>query len=359
MEPKNRIVQQAVIVQQEDMDLNKGTTRLSLFNEDGSPMTVSGSLSIVIVLTGDEDRPNSQFVFWIGGNTRPTNMGVSDIWFAAGAPTDTTAPTVPSNLFAGSITSTSFILTWNSSTDNVAVDHYEVRLNNGTPFTATSPKSITGLTANTLYNVEVRSIDAASNVSTWSTILPVTTSAAAPLESVFGASPLGTVTMYADGGGSLKVANYFYATRPLVVRGCRLWNPPEADSTYLNKDVTLTAYAIDWAGSPLSSFPTNVIESKVLTDTRVAGQWTEVLFDNPINLLAVSSASSGTDSIAIGYQFAGGNDYLFYNVPGTGPIVSTTESTVYFAEFSFPRGAASVGGGGGTWYGVDILFEGV
>lgn len=359
MEPKNRVVQQAVVVQQESLDINRGTTRLSLFNEDGSPMVFSGSLSIVVVLTGDEDRPDAPVVFWIGGTTKPIHMGLSDVWFATGIPVDTTAPSVPTSLFAGTITSTSFVLSWTSSTDNVSVDHYEVRLNNGTPFTATSPKSITGLTANTLYNVEVRAVDSAANISEWSSILPVTTSVASPLESVFGASPLGTVEMFADGGGSLTVVNYFYATRPLVVRGCRLWNPPEADSTYLNKDVTLTAYAIDWVGSTLTNFPTNVIESKVLTDTRVAGQWTEVLFDNPINLLAVSSAASGTDSIAIGYQFAGGNDYIFYSVPGSTPVVSTTESTVYLAEASFPRAAASVGTSGGAWYGVDILFEGV
>ena len=95
----------------------------------------------------------------------------------AAAP-DTDAPTVPGNLAASAITATTLALTWDASTDNVAVTEYEVqqRLASGvngdyvTIATVPAPTvtlAVTGLTGNTEYRFRVRARDLAGNTSAW------------------------------------------------------------------------------------------------------------------------------------------------------------------------------------------------
>ncbi len=94
-------------------------------------------------------------------------------------PADTQAPSVPSNLSSASVTSSSFTVNWNASTDNVGVTGYKVYLNNTLNQTVTTTSAaFSGLSASTSYNVSVLAYDAANNESTQSTALPVTTSAA-------------------------------------------------------------------------------------------------------------------------------------------------------------------------------------
>src|SRR3989454_927206 len=96
---------------------------------------------------------------------------------------DTTAPTVPANLQASTVSATQIHLSWSASTDNVGVTGYRVYRCQGssctnfvriaTP-TATSFND-TGLAANTTYRYRVRAIDAAGNRSNYSAITNATT----------------------------------------------------------------------------------------------------------------------------------------------------------------------------------------
>ncbi len=92
---------------------------------------------------------------------------------------DNTAPTVPAGLIASSVGQTSFTLSWNASTDNVAVTGYDV-YKDGTIYNSTSGTSmaISGLTAGTAYSMTVKAKDAAGNISSASSALSVTTDAA-------------------------------------------------------------------------------------------------------------------------------------------------------------------------------------
>jgi chitodextrinase len=93
---------------------------------------------------------------------------------------DTTAPTAPTGLTAGAVTSSSVTLSWTASTDNVGVTGYDVY--NGTALAAsvtTTSASVSGLAANTSYSFTVKAKDAAGNVSAASTALSVKTAAAA------------------------------------------------------------------------------------------------------------------------------------------------------------------------------------
>jgi glucuronoarabinoxylan endo-1,4-beta-xylanase len=95
---------------------------------------------------------------------------------------DTQPPTAPGTPAASSVTSSSVVLSWTASTDNVGVTGYTVyqRTSSGdvsvaTPSTAST--SISGLSASTSYTFYVKARDAAGNSSVASPTVTVTTSA--------------------------------------------------------------------------------------------------------------------------------------------------------------------------------------
>ncbi len=96
----------------------------------------------------------------------------------SGSGPDTEAPSVPAGLSASGITQTSADLSWNASSDNVAVTGYDL-LQDGTVIASPTGTSfsVTGLTADTTYSFTVRAKDAAGNVSENSAALGVTTEA--------------------------------------------------------------------------------------------------------------------------------------------------------------------------------------
>jgi chitodextrinase len=139
-------------------------------------------------------------------------------------PTDTQAPTAPTNLAASSPNSTRVDLTWNASSDNIAVTGYEI-FRNGTLITTTSGTTFadTPVTAGTSYTYQVRAIDAAGNRSAFSNSVPITTAAAgnvievapeadAHVRQASPTSNYGTVDLRADGGTDPAVDSYLKFT---------------------------------------------------------------------------------------------------------------------------------------------------
>jgi len=91
---------------------------------------------------------------------------------------DITKPIVPTGLSAADVTFNSFTLTWNASTDNVGVISYEVYRNNVLIGSPSAPSYAVGsLVPSTLSSMRVKARDAAGNISGYSAILAVTTSA--------------------------------------------------------------------------------------------------------------------------------------------------------------------------------------
>ncbi|MEU9156063.1 discoidin domain-containing protein [Streptomyces sp. NPDC048417] len=93
---------------------------------------------------------------------------------------DTTPPAAPSALTVTGHASNSVSLTWNSSTDNVAVTGYRVLQVSGSTSTQVGTTSstsftVTGLGASTAYTFDVVALDAAGNVSQPSNQVTVTT----------------------------------------------------------------------------------------------------------------------------------------------------------------------------------------
>ncbi|MEV4110518.1 glycosyl hydrolase family 18 protein [Nonomuraea sp. NPDC049695] len=110
---------------------------------------------------------------------------------ATGGGTDTTAPSVPGNLRSTGVSSNSVSLTWDASTDNVAVTGYEI-YRGGTLITTVTgtTHTDTGLSAGTAYTYTVRARDAAGNRSANSNSITATTTGG-------------------GGGGGNKVLGYF------------------------------------------------------------------------------------------------------------------------------------------------------
>ncbi len=92
-----------------------------------------------------------------------TNYFVDVEFSAAG---DTQTPSVPANLQATAISTSQINLTWNASSDNVAVTGYRI-YRGGSLLTqvASTSYSNTGLAANTSYSYQVSAVDAAGNES--------------------------------------------------------------------------------------------------------------------------------------------------------------------------------------------------
>jgi chitinase len=90
--------------------------------------------------------------------------------------TDSTTPSVPTNLSANVISATQINLNWSTSTDNIAVTGYAI-FRNGTEI-ANVPNnnfSNVGLTASTSYSYVVQAYDAAGNRSANSNVVSATT----------------------------------------------------------------------------------------------------------------------------------------------------------------------------------------
>lgn len=81
-------------------------------------------------------------------------------------PTDTEVPTVPANLQASAVTTTTLHLGWNAATDNIGVTGYRIYRGNSLRATVTGTGfDDSGLTPATTYSYRVSALDAAGNES--------------------------------------------------------------------------------------------------------------------------------------------------------------------------------------------------
>lgn len=169
-------------------------------------------------------------------------------------------------------------------------------------------------------------------------------------------------TAYTDGGGSLRVGNSFYTTRPggINVIGARLHVPAGASGGWLTEDITFYAYGRDYSGSPFSDgIPAgSPVQTKVSAGPRSADAWIDVVFDTPFPLAALDSGTGADDVVAIAYQSATGNLYAYYSASQfTTAVESQHLDDVFLAEAGLPNGFNNLGSAGVVWYGLDLLYE--
>jgi chitodextrinase len=100
------------------------------------------------------------------GLAHAATIRFDDLTVASVPPQDTTAPSPPGALGFSNVGRTGATVGWAPATDDVGVDHYEVSVDGsdaGTP--AANSLDLTGLECATAYDVVVRAVDAAGNVS--------------------------------------------------------------------------------------------------------------------------------------------------------------------------------------------------
>ncbi|MCW2914288.1 MAG: uncharacterized protein JWN52_2356 [Actinomycetia bacterium] len=122
------------------------------------------------------------FGFVVSGTGSPANCTLNGASCSGGTPgPDTSPPTVPTGLTAGSPTGSTLQVSWNASTDDVGVTGYDLSRNGGTPTTVTGTgTTVTGLSPNTTYRFKVRARDAAGNTSAYTAEVSGTTNNTTP-----------------------------------------------------------------------------------------------------------------------------------------------------------------------------------
>ncbi|WP_081417108.1 glycosyl hydrolase [Paenibacillus sp. Soil522] len=150
--------------------------------------------------------------------------GITGMEIFSSIATDTQAPSIPTNLSAVPISSTSVSLSWSASTDNVGVTGYDV-YNGGAlaGTTATTSFTVTGLIPETTYSFYVRAKDTAGNISAGSSEINVTTlkwNKLMIIASEYGATPIEVVPNFDS------TSAFNNALAQAVADGVELYIPP-------------------------------------------------------------------------------------------------------------------------------------
>ncbi len=256
---------------------------------------------------------------------------------------DTTAPTAPTSLTASVVSSSQINLSWTASTDNVGVTGYRVERCQGSTCTnfaqigtpTGTTYSNTGLSANTTYRYRARATDAAGNLSSYSSIISVTTSCNSR-SFVSGSVSPSSVTA----GGSYTVSCDYGATTNAV-------NPVVGSGSciFLNFLGTTARFSCT-AGNTAGTFNNSCVLSNVSPDyycartNSIAGltvvssaDTTAPSVPTSVSAVAVSSSqinltwTASTDNVGV----AG---YRIYRCHGSGCTPSTQIGTVTTNSYS-------------------------
>ena len=169
---------------------NVGVTEYDVYQGTTNVATVSGTTYQATGLTASTSYTYTVRARDAAGNVSGESNAVT---FTTDAAPDIQAPSTPTNLVASNTTDTSIGLSWNVSSDNVAVTGYEIFEGGFSVAITTGPTAtVTGLTANTSYSFNVRAFDAAGNNSALSNTVNETTTG--------------------DSGGPGVIAGYYFET---------------------------------------------------------------------------------------------------------------------------------------------------
>ncbi|WP_193726579.1 glycosyl hydrolase family 18 protein [Paenibacillus guangzhouensis] len=166
---------------------NIGVKNYTVFQNGTSLGTSTNTSYLVTGLSA-----NSTYVFSVKASDAAGNVSAAsnEVTVTTPAP-DLTPPTAPTNLTASNVTSNTVVLTWNASTDNVAVSGYDIYAGPALKGSTTGTSyTVTGLSPTTLYSFTVKAKDAAGNISDAS-------------------NPVSVTTLEGSKGGDYKIVGYF------------------------------------------------------------------------------------------------------------------------------------------------------
>jgi len=166
--------------------------------------------------------------------------------YVTSAQTDTTPPSAPTNLHATVVSNTKADISWNASTDDVAMGYYTVlwglstiTITNpaGTIFDTGAPSYVfhhTGLTPSTTYYYKVKACDAVGNCTTSTTFTSVSLPLIAPPDLIMSA--LSTAASAGAPGGTIAVANTVTNQGDGAAGSFEIGFSLSTDTTYGNAD---------------------------------------------------------------------------------------------------------------------------
>ena len=170
---------------------------------------------------------------------------------------DTTPPTIPSGIVATAVSASQINLSWNAATDNIGVTGYEVYRNNARVATVTTLSyGDAGLAAATQYIYTVRAIDAAGDVSEFSSAVSATTLN----PPIVNGAITGTVSSASGPVISAKVST--------VVSGVTKTTYTDSNGTYTLGNIPPAIYPVTYAAKRLKSQAVNVTVNNGETTTQ-------------------------------------------------------------------------------------------
>ena len=121
-------------------------------------------------------QPGTSYNIQIEARDLINNKSEKSNLITATTTSDTTAPSVPTNITASNISGTGFKMNWDAATDDTAVTTYTIFVNSiQTATTSELSYTITGLAPSTTYQIAISAEDAATNESARSNAVAITT----------------------------------------------------------------------------------------------------------------------------------------------------------------------------------------
>jgi len=259
---------------------NVGVTSYDVY-QDGSLVTsTSGTTYQATGLSA-----GTTYIFTVRAKDAAGNIsGDSNTASATTTTPDTQAPSAPS-LSSANITDSSVDLSWNGATDNVGVTGYDVYQGGSLITTSTGTSyQVTGLTANTTYNFNVRAKDAAGNISGDSNTEAITTLQGNPNSTTIlhqGFFESGW-DGWSDGGSDVArdaTSSYAY----------------EGNYSIRLRDNSGTGSAMTLSGMDLSSYDEVKVEFHFYSRSMESGEDFWLRYHNGSTWSTVASYASGTD----------------------------------------------------------------
>jgi len=121
-------------------------------------------------------QPGTSYNIQIEARDLINNKSEKSNLITATTTSDTTAPSVPTNITASNISGTGFKMNWDAASDDTAVSVYNIFVNSiQTATTSELSYTITGLAPSTTYQIAISAEDAATNESAQSNAVAITT----------------------------------------------------------------------------------------------------------------------------------------------------------------------------------------
>jgi len=190
---------------------NKAVTGYNVYLDD---VLTAQTSSTVLNTTISNLNTNTSYKFTVIAKDEINNFSSASTPVNETTLEDNAPPSVPQDVTIGTITDSSFNVSWSASSDNNAVAGYDIFVNETLEAsTSTTSYTVTGLTSSTTYTVAVLAKDIDDNKSAKSTTSNATTS-----EGTTGAASELFFSEYVEGddGGSNKILEIFNLTGTTV-----------------------------------------------------------------------------------------------------------------------------------------------